>query len=68
MKQIGIVKEFDNYNGLISGIDNKEYKLMKHEIKGNVTKGDIVIFDSETVNNETTNIARFVKKLNKEKK
>ena len=72
MKQIGIVKDFDNYNGSIYGLDFEIYKLLDKEIidKNIIKKGDTVLFDKETIKNETVNInlARFVKKINNNNK
>lgn len=65
MKEYGIIKEYDGYCGIISGINNIDYLLLKKDILyENVVKGDIVIFTAEelAVNNEIRLIARFVEK------
>lgn len=65
MKEYGIIKEYDDYCGTISSINDVDYLVLKKDILyKNVKKGDIVIFNAETIviNNEPKYIARFVEK------
>ena len=66
MKQYGKVIFFDNYNGIIKGIDGIEYILNHNNIdKGRLNKGDNVEFIPEeyTTLEIKKYIARRVKKL-----
>ncbi len=68
MKKIGIVKEFDGYNGIIESLDGIEYNIFKKDIYyKDINKFDSVSFVPEEYNKPEyeTNVARFVKKLDK---
>ena len=68
MKKIGIVKEFDGYNGIIESLDGIEYNIFKKDIYyDNINKYDSVMFIPEEYKKPEyeTNVARFVKKLDK---
>ena len=74
MKEYGIVKFFDDYNGIIKGKDGLDYILNYNEINesndNSLKKGDFVEFVPEQYNTIETNlyIARSVKKISKETK
>ena len=64
MKRIGIIIEYDGYNGcLIDTVNYKKYLVMKKDIINNqiLTKGDLVKYDSELVKGKKL-IARFIEK------
>lgn len=67
MKTFGKIKNFNGYNGLIRGIDGKDYILMRKEVysKDNLQEDDHVYFeiDHKETPEISENIARFVKKL-----
>ena len=69
MKKLGIVIDYDGYNGsVISLEDYKRYLIMSKDIVNkkytNIKKGDIVEFDSELFK-EKKLIARFIEKQDK---
>ena len=71
MKTYGKVMEYDGYNGYIKSIDGKDYLLMDMEVEGNEIKpGDNVSFEPDTFETPEykENVARFVRKLEKEEK
>ena len=66
MKKIGIIKDFDGYNGKVESLDGIEYNIYKKDIcYQNINKFDSVSFVPEEYNKPEykTNIARFVKKI-----
>ena len=68
MKNIGVVKEYNGYNGKIESLDGESYELLKKDIMSDdLTKYDSVTFVPEDYNKieYNTKIARFVKKLDK---
>ena len=67
MIKYGIIKEYDEYCGIIISEGKKEYLLLKKEILyESPSVGDIVSFKEEVVHTEieTKYIARFIKKKN----
>jgi len=63
MKISGKVISFDGYIGLIMGIDNEEYLILKNDVVDNIKVNDIVIFEPEVYEDLelTKKIARFIK-------
>ena len=69
----GKVIDYDGHNGTIKGVDGNNYILNKNDIlnQEKLQLDDIVTFDKEYIKNieiENLYIARFVKKLKKNKK
>lgn len=70
MIKIGIMIEYDNYNGLIIDSEGKKYIVLKKDILSNNIKiNDLVKFNAEKINTseEDRDIARFVNKLEKKR-
>ena len=67
MRMSGKVISFDGYVGLIMGIDNEEYMILKNEIVDNIKINDMVIFEPEVYEDLELKkrIARFIKLNNK---
>ncbi len=68
MKTVGIITEYDGYNGKIIDNEKNIYELNKKNILDETIKqGDIVEFDSEQYKGVevTKRLAFFVKKYNK---
>jgi hypothetical protein len=69
MKNYGSVDKFDGYNGIILGIDGKEYLFFDKEImdEENILVGDKVSFIPNVYSTVEVqcDLARFVRKLEK---
>lgn len=70
MKKEGVVKEFDGYCGLVIDATGVEYLLLLKELGEPIDNDDEVIFEPEIVptSSEDRFVARFVRKLTKDKK
>ena len=71
MKDFGKVKEYNGYYGKIINQDGKDFLLLDSQIMDNqnINNSDFVTFIAEKYQNSEVNedIARFVKKYEKEK-
>ncbi len=67
----GKVKEYNGFNGIIKGVDNKDYILQRKEVSYDnvIDVNDKVYFEPDYVETPETKeyIARFVKKLDNKK-
>ena len=69
MKEVGVVIDYNGYNGIIKTENGEQFLLLKEEIVNNeeLKKLDYVNFVKEIYNDPeyTQNIARFVRKINR---